>query len=147
MPVEIVNHTDPWAQWLPPMITVLVGLIALGGVIWSNKAAAMQEHRKWRLETILRLGTEAYDASIAARGELSKIAHSDVAIEQDLFEPFRKANRQIRTVGTSLRLLGAEDAAESCGGLYTHLAPRTSEMQRSTSTPPIGKTRTQPTPI
>ena len=59
LPVEIVNHTDPWAQWLPPMITVFVALIALGGAIWSNKAAAKQEHRKWRLETILCLGTEA----------------------------------------------------------------------------------------
>lgn len=112
LPVEITNHTDPWAQWLPPAITLLVGIIALAGAVWGIRAGARQEHRKWEHETILRLGTEALDASITALDVYGSVGHStSLVTSADEFEPARRAVATIQMSGAALRLLGANEAA------------------------------------
>lgn len=112
LPVEITNRTDPWALWLPPAITLLVGIIALAGAVWSIRAGARQEHRKWEHETILRLGTEALDASITAMDVYSSVGRSrSLVTSADEFEPARRAVAKIQMSGVALRLLGANEAA------------------------------------
>lgn len=129
LPVEITNHTDWWVQWLPPAITLLVAFIALGGVIWTSIAAdkrskhdredaQQREYLRWQRDTILRLGTEAAEASEAAIRQYAKIGNSD-QIKRGDFEPVHQAYAQIHSVALSLGLIGAMDAGRACLRLRT----------------------------
>jgi hypothetical protein len=134
--VEITNHTDWWAQWLPPAITLLVAFIALGGVIRSNNAADKRGKQDredarerdfvlWQREAVLRAGTEALEASIAARGQYTRLAHdTNIDIKQEHLAPVLHAVARVETAAEILRLLGAKDGSEWCTRLYEAMGAR-----------------------
>jgi hypothetical protein len=117
LPVEITNHADLWAQWLP----LIVALIALGGVVWANvssdKRARQREFIAWQRDKILELGTQAISDSLIVQQTYNRNSISDAPLTPADFQESRQATQQIHTVSVSLGLLGADDAAERCAEL------------------------------
>lgn len=107
------------------LITLLVALIALGGVVWTNIAAEKRakrdredsRHREfvlWQRETLLRLGTEAIALAGDANDSYRKLSRSADELHDEDFTPITEASRKIFASAISLRLLGARDPAERC---------------------------------
>lgn len=138
LPVEIVNHTNWLSQWLPAFSSATVALIALGGVLWSNRRADKRSkqdredarHRgilDWKRGQILRLGAEAIEAFTPVYGYYFGlfVDTAVVRIPGDWTYADETPRERIHLVAVSLSLLSADDAAEKAAKLreaVEHLA-------------------------
>jgi hypothetical protein len=126
-PVEIFNHST-WTLWLPTASALLVALIALGGVLWSNRFALeisrqdrhdarTREFLAWQRDTLLRIGTEVIAASIEAFDAFGRLVYEDKPVSIENIGALDQANRLIKADTASQRLIGAHEAADRCNKL------------------------------
>ena len=76
LPVQVVNATDWWLPYVPPLVgllgSIIVATAAFFGVSKSNRtnqqaivATDQREWEKWRRETLLKLCSEALTVALA----------------------------------------------------------------------------------
>lgn len=123
IPVEVVNHTDWWQPYVPPLVglvgSLIVAAAAFYGVAKSNRtnqsainAADRREWDKWRRETLLKLCTDALTRALVVE-EIYGAGLRPGMRDYD-FQPAYIEYQQFRPIVHSLQMLGYVDLADRC---------------------------------
>lgn len=129
LPVEIVNHTDPWVQLLPVAGPTVVAIFALIGVILANKTtvkvsrqeredARERDYLQWRREALRQLGAEIMEAAVEAIDEYSELPGLfEQPVKPDALKCIDRTCRRLAANGEKLRFLTAPVNADRCAEL------------------------------
>jgi hypothetical protein len=83
------------------------------------EATRKRDFEGWQRETILRLGTQAFEAALTVNSLISKVAFQGEQLTDGTFDPVRDAGTRIHMVATNLRFLEVQDIATRCVELRT----------------------------
>ncbi|WP_199253625.1 hypothetical protein [Mycolicibacterium mengxianglii] len=125
--VVFINGSQPsvWI-WLGPVLglggSILVALLALGGVLWTNSRTDRREFTKWRRDTLLRIAAEALESSLDAQAEYRIFAESEERrTRRELRTAIETSVRRINSAAGTFALIDAKDSAAKCSELHDSL--------------------------
>jgi hypothetical protein len=121
------NDTEWWiVQWLP----LAVAVIALGGVVWSNRKTSQnakaeredareRDYVTWRRGELQKLGSEVVKSARGIIDDYGKVASLvDQPLDQHNIGPIEQAARPIAADAEILLFHGAYEAAKWCIELH-----------------------------